>query len=72
MSISCGKVSGKRGCISMAYDIAPDLRRTFKLLPLEILVEMKKNLCEQPVHDKIIDKVVFDISVEILRKKWGG
>lgn len=56
----------------MAYDIAPDLRRTFKLLPLEILVEMKKNLCEQPVHDKIIDKVVFDISVEILRKKWGG
>lgn len=55
----------------MSRDIAPEFRRIIAKLPICVLKEMKHNLETKGSGGIVIKKVIFDISVEILRKKWS-
>ncbi len=51
----------------MKNEIAPILKRLFKKLPLEILVEMRDNFLSKS-DDKVIKNIADDINAEILNK----
>ncbi len=51
----------------MKNEIAPILKRLFKKLLLEILVEMRDNFLSKS-DDKVIKNIADDINAEILNK----
>lgn len=55
----------------MSRDIAPEFRRIIAKLPIGILEEMKYNFETKGSGSAGTKNAIFDISVEILRKKWS-
>lgn len=53
------------------YDLAPDFRKLISQLPVCSLREMRKHLSESGNGSEAIKKATLDLSVEILRRKWG-
>lgn len=55
----------------MKNDIAPLFRETIRKLPSADLLLMKKDFMSSE-NQQIQATAVFDISVEQLRRQWGG
>lgn len=53
------------------FDIAPYFRKVISEMPVCSLVSMGENLEESGNNSKAIKKVIIDLSLELLRRKWG-
>lgn len=56
---------------TLSRDVAPEFRRLLKKLPICALEKMKCNLEVKGSRDISVKRAIFDISVEILRRKWS-
>lgn len=52
-------------------DIVPMFRSAMRLMPLDALQEMRDHLETAPVATVAVEKAILDISIEILKRKWG-
>lgn len=58
--------------LAMNRDIVPEFRRIISKLPLVALEEMKRHFEEKSdTTERAIQLAVFDLSIEILKVKWG-
>lgn len=55
----------------MAKDIAPDFRHLIRIIPESWLYDMRFRLVGLEDSSKAIQQMIFEINVELLRRKWS-
>lgn len=53
------------------YDVASDFRILIEKIPTEFLEDMRENLRNSGGNGQAIRAIIFDLSIEILRRKWS-
>lgn len=55
----------------MGKDIAPDFRHLIRIIPESWIYNMRFRLVSLKDSSKAIQQMIFEINVELLRRKWS-